>query len=551
MPARRFTDEQEKEICKLYAGGKSSIEIGKIYNCSYRTIFNVLKRNKVESRGVENNRGEIKISAHKRRLMCKEYQGGKPVDRLARDHQVSKAAVYEILKSGGVFVPFQNSEHRIYEHKRELVCKEYQSGKAISDLARDHQVEEQSIRKILRGANLLIEPPKALTIDSLPPKVAANKRTAKKSKADPSPPQAAKPKRISPITEEVYKECARRYEKGESVASISRKLGFSSHYLYAAFKQNGVQVKRYFNKPTKKEYDQMVEDYLAGKSVQEIASSMGLSISPVYAELRRRRIKPPGNALGAEKEREICQLYINGKTTIEISRKLSVHPSTANKILKKHEIKARPQELFSDEDANVILELYEEGYTTYHLAEIFDCHSTTIQDSIRRIGGELRESRGYQDTVQQAINGEKRFFGERETSFYVYDLSRFPGYLKPGIAFDIGDRADESKGEYGEVLLQMVFACRQAAFMLEQAILFATLDCSNCPEQLIDWEGATEVRKIGFEDLEPLIDFYESELDAMGIWSFAAAYVPMTLAEKRQCLQLAEAERTGSDVVQS
>jgi len=486
MPARRFSAEQEKEICKLYADGKSSLQIGEIYNCSYRTVFNILKRNQAESRGVNlNSGGGLKIAKSKRELICQEYLDGKSAQRLTKDHEITIASVYKILKEGKVFEPRRR------------------------------------------------------TATGLP----MSRRVNIKQKADKQ--------KVSPINEEMYKECVKRYESGESAAAIARRLGFTPYHLYKAFKTNGFKIRRTFNKQDEKSYEQINEAYLAGKSVQEIASSMGLSVSPIYAELRRRNIEATGNALGPEREKEICKLYGDGKTSIDISRQLSIHPSTALKILKKYKVEIRPQEAFSDEDSKMIRELYEEGHTTIFLAEIFGCHPTTIQDSIRRVGGELRDGRGYQDTVQQAIKGEKRFFGKRETSFYVFDLPRCPGYLKPGIAFNIADRRDVSDGEYGELLLQIVFDCRQSAFMLEQAVLVATLDCANCPEGLSDWMGATEVRKICFDDLESLIDFYESEMESMGTWFFAAAYVPMTLAEKKQCLQLAEMEGADSDVTRS
>lgn len=45
---RKFSAEQEKQIIKLYKSEKSSLQLGKQFNCWDRTICNILKRNRIK-----------------------------------------------------------------------------------------------------------------------------------------------------------------------------------------------------------------------------------------------------------------------------------------------------------------------------------------------------------------------------------------------------------------------------------------------------------------------------------------------------------------------
>ena len=50
------------------------------------------------------------------------------------------------------------------------------------------------------------------------------------------------------------------------------------------------------------------------------------------------------------------------------------------------------------------------------------------------------------------------------------------------------------------------------------------------------WAGWTELRKMPFDQLEKIIDFYRNEILEMGKWIFAVEYLPMTKKQKDECL---------------
>lgn len=53
---RLFNDKTEDKICKLYLDGKTTTELGKLFNVSYKTIWNILKNRK----GINTRKQELK-----------------------------------------------------------------------------------------------------------------------------------------------------------------------------------------------------------------------------------------------------------------------------------------------------------------------------------------------------------------------------------------------------------------------------------------------------------------------------------------------------------
>jgi hypothetical protein len=155
------------------------------------------------------------------------------------------------------------------------------------------------------------------------------------------------------------------------------------------------------------------------------------------------------------------------------------------------------------------------------------------------LGVEAPARPSFGDSVQNALDCTGRHSQVRDCDFYIYGLANFSGFVKPGIAFDTEDRARSSKGQYGEQHFSVTFATRQEAFFFEQAVLDATRGCAHCPEELLDWAGATEVRTMDPADLIQVADRLLAELEELGVWEFAARFVPMTAAQRAICQQRA------------
>ena len=191
-----------------------------------------------------------------------------------------------------------------------------------------------------------------------------------------------------------------------------------------------------------------------------------------------------------------------------------------------------------------VAKMYESGKYLREIAKHYKVSMNAVLTCLEKAGVDRRSPGGIGDSVQKVLRGEERFAKEEETEFYVYTMNGYDGLLKVGISNDSERRAKDSYGVYGENLLLTVLASREEAYFLEQAVLHATDEYFDPPQDLLDqnWAGWSEVRRMEEEPLLDLIDFYESQLDEMGIWDFAASYVPMTEAEKEECLSRAITE---------
>ena len=105
---------------------------------------------------------------------------------------------------------------------------------------------------------------------------------------------------------------------------------------------------------------------------------------------------------------------------------------------------------------------------------------------------------------------------------YIYELKRFSGYYKIGIATDKEKRKD---GEYSDhPVLILKLETRQKARLLELDLLSQTISHKRCPKKLYTkkWAGYTEVRYMNREDLIMLAQRLRDEIDEMGPKSYAA-----------------------------
>lgn len=99
---RKFSEEIEKEICRLYLEEKKSAYLlGKDFNCNRNTIFNILKRNNLEIRksnytGHNNCRNIFSIEQHID--ICNMYLiGNISRQELSRKFNCGKTTIRDIL----------------------------------------------------------------------------------------------------------------------------------------------------------------------------------------------------------------------------------------------------------------------------------------------------------------------------------------------------------------------------------------------------------------------------------------------------------------------
>ena len=100
MTKRKFTDEQELEICRRYQEGESANEISRFFATSKCPVLNVLKRNKIKRRTNSESHGGLHRSIHEE--ICHKYMEGKSSVQLAHIYDVTKQTILKVLREGGI-----------------------------------------------------------------------------------------------------------------------------------------------------------------------------------------------------------------------------------------------------------------------------------------------------------------------------------------------------------------------------------------------------------------------------------------------------------------
>jgi DNA-binding NarL/FixJ family response regulator len=289
--------------------------------------------------------------------------------------------------------------------------------------------------------------------------------------------------------------------------------------------------------------------YLDGDSTVSLGRLLGADNSVIGRILRRngisaRSVKEANGGLTDEQESDVCSRYANGESTYEIGRGYGVSNATVSAILHRNSVQPRgPKEAkggLSSERELEVCSRYKAGETSKELEKAYGVTDSTICNILRRNGIETRGNAGIGDSVRDALDGTGCHDRLRECEFYLFELARYTEtHCKPGIAFNADARVACGQGEYGAEVLRLFFATRQEAYFLEQAVLDATRGHRDCPDDLQGWDGASEVRAMPAEDLLPIALRLAEELELMGAWEFAAAYVPMTTAQRAACQQRA------------
>jgi Mor family transcriptional regulator len=298
----------------------------------------------------------------------------------------------------------------------------------------------------------------------------------------------------------------------------------------------------------KPEQEQKICDrYLTGESTVKLAQAFMTTATLIRSILRRNGIELRSNSaaqggLDPKQEAEVCRRYEEGENCRELEKAFGVCDTTIQNILKRNGIRRRGvgearSGLKPEQDIDICC-LYLAGQSAYELGNAFDVSPTHICNVLRRNGIERRASGiEFGDSVQHIFDGTGRHTHARECSFYLFELALYSAtHCKPGIAFDVDARVDD---EYGELVLELWFATRAEAYFLEQAVLDATRGSASCPDDLRDWAGASEVRAMPASDMLPIVLRLADELEELGMWEFAARYVPMTAAQRAQCQQRA------------
>ena len=149
MGKRKFTDEQEQEICQRYLAGESGSAIGAVFGVRAFTIYGILNRNGIGRRSNSESKGGLSVECEAE--ICRRYEDGRSTYQLGAEFDLHSGTVGRILRRNGI-KPRSLSEAMggILTELEPEVCRRYQSGKTTYQLGADFGVSAHCICSILR-----------------------------------------------------------------------------------------------------------------------------------------------------------------------------------------------------------------------------------------------------------------------------------------------------------------------------------------------------------------------------------------------------------------
>ncbi len=151
----------ENEICRLYVEEKmSSSTLAKLFNTYDTTILDILKRNNIKSRNGKEARAlfcerndkkfKLNVSLDEFDDMIKEYESGKTLEFIAKEHNVRLGTMTMEFKKHGVHIKTNSESHKKYDLDKHKICEEYKSGKNAYKIAKEQGVNKETIYRVLQ-----------------------------------------------------------------------------------------------------------------------------------------------------------------------------------------------------------------------------------------------------------------------------------------------------------------------------------------------------------------------------------------------------------------
>ena len=558
----KIPPEIVQKICKLYKKGINADEIGRRLDIAASTVSRYLDKNKIPR-----HKKYEKISEKKSILICKLYLDGISKEEISKRLSIGATSVGRHLKKHNiklrtikeVFGSFDSdTEKKIcfdYEYKKisctQLAINHNCSTTKISSVLDRNKIkrhdpkrfnnleEEEIVQRYKRGESTLQIADSLDTHSSTISGILKRHKVTLRNAVEAS----------GGLAKEIKEIICGRYINGENSTALAKEYSIGETTLLTILDKAGIKrrtVKESLGGLSNKNEFLLMQEYIKGVNSRELAEIFNVSQSTVLAILNRNNVKKRSisevkGGLNKKDTKEVCNLYEQGESTVQIGKKFKKPPSLINRILRRNNISRRSISEASGGQPefiqNQICQRYINGENAVEIGDSLGIHSSTIYGYLSKKNIERRVGGGWVDTVEQAINIKKRFSDKRPCFFYIYGLNEFNEFIKPGITFDMENRIKRGDGYYGKEYLLIEFDTRHEAFFLERAVLSETQKFAICPNKLWsnDWAGCTEVRKMGSDLLIEIVDYYLEELETMDLWEFAVSYVPMTLNEQEEC----------------
>ena len=326
MPFNQLTESQKNQIVEQYCAGNSSIEIGKRFGCSDRTVMRL-----IQARLSAADVAVIKARVRKKPAQEKPVTPAPTSFRLTRKRSsaASKPTGGGLTRSAvGTFA------NRLTESQKAQIVEEYRAGSNSIEIGKRFGCSDRTVMRLVRVRLSAAE-------------VAVIKARVRKKRAQMA--SAASP----------------RMEEHSQTA----------HKSTGGFLRSSVGT--FANRFTKSQEDQIVEEYRAGNSSIVLGKRFGCSGRTVMRLVQDRLSAAEVEALKAKIRRKPSQARSAPSAPFPQATK---HPQTAHKSPSTSTGSAIPlfTNRFTESQKDQIVEEYRAGSSSIVLGKRFGCSDRTI-----------------------------------------------------------------------------------------------------------------------------------------------------------------------------
>ena len=434
---------------------------------------------------------------------------------IGKSYNTSQSTITRVLKENKVRIRGCGEAREIFDNnQKQAIIEKFKKGKSCKKLAEEYETTGGTIARILKELNLDLV------------KIRGERRRK--------------------ISNNKNESIALAYKSGRTLESLASEYEVGRDAIKRAVLEEDVQIRppAFVHTLTNEQQNELAKLYKNGMNTVELGEKFGIYDTTVGDYLNKMGIERRQGKLSNDQKKEVLKRYEDGESSVDLGRSFEVSPSLILRVIDASNIDKRElgetQRQKSEKlvDINDISHRYINGESSISIARDYELTSTTIRGILKRKGIEIREGGVGGDSMLHIFNQTGNFTKTIETYFYIYSIKDHPHLLKPGITNNKRVRENESKGIYTEELFSVLLSSREEAYFLEQAILEETSAYEERPDDLseINFGGISELRKMSQDELIDVYEFYRNQIDELGIWDFAATYVPMTDTEKKECL---------------
>lgn len=255
--ARIFTNEQVEEINSLYIQGNSSRKIASILGVAVSTVTQVLKDKNIKLDRTGRPKITDTLSQDEINKIITMYSNGIPTSQIGHHFNLSRDVIRKYLHTWGVPVKKAPLYKKLLSNEQiTSICNLYQQRETIDNLATAYNLNQNTIKTILRDNNVKVSHKK----------IESNKKV---------------------LSLEQQQEVIMAYKQGGNFLDIGEKFGVSKYTIERIIKTNNIPIKKNYKRAlSSKKEKEVIEAYKKRVAISDIAKDFSVSENTIRRILK-------------------------------------------------------------------------------------------------------------------------------------------------------------------------------------------------------------------------------------------------------------------------